>query len=188
MTDIIASGSFRVGVLYNDPPYSALNQQGVLEGFDIALLRLIAEVWDVELVLSQVTRQNALGKLNSRAVDAVASALVRYREVDELVEFSQTYLTGRQALMVRADSNYTTVQSLLGSRLGYVIGTRAEAALRIWEERLGFALNSQFYLTLDQAFGALSSGEIEAVIGEAQALLRVTDRIPAPYAFWRTRF
>lgn len=178
VADIVASGSFRVGVLYNDPPYSALNQQGALQGLDIELLRLIAEVWDVELVLTQVTRQNALDRLNSRSVDAVASAFVRYRALDALVEFSQTYLTGRQALMVRADSDYTTIQSLLGSRMGYVIGTRAEAALRIWEERLGFSLNSQFYLTLDQAFGALSSGEIEAVLGEAQALQRVTRPYP----------
>ena len=178
VADIVASGSFRVGVLYNDPPYSALNRQGELQGLDIELLRLIADVWDVELVLSQVTRQNALDRLNSRSVDAVASAFVRYRALDALVEFSQTYLIGRQALMTRADSDYATIQSLLGSRMGYVIGTRAEAALRIWEERLGFSLNSQFYLTLDQAFGALSSGEIEAVLGEAQALQRVASPYP----------
>lgn len=178
VADIVDSGSFRVGVLYNDPPYSALNQQGALQGFDIELLRLIADVWDVDLVLSQVTRQNALDRLNSRSVDAVAAAFVRYRVLDEVVEFSQTYLTGRQALMVRADSDFTTVQSLVGSRLGYVIGTRSEEALRIWQERLGSSLNSQFYLTLDQAFGALSSGEIDAVIGEAHALQRVTNPYP----------
>ena len=178
VADIVASGNFRVGVLYNDPPYSALNEQGELRGFDIELLQLIADAWAVDLELTQVTRQNALERLNSRAIDAVAAAFVRYRRLDELVEFSQTYLTGKQALMVRADSSYSVPQPLVGSRLGYVIGTRAEEALRIWEGRLGVELNAQFYLTLDKAFGALSSGEVEAVIGEELALLRVTSPYP----------
>lgn len=178
IADIVASGVFRVGVLYNDPPYSALNNQGELHGFDIDLLRLIVDVWDVELALTQVTRQNALDKLDGRSVDAVASAFVRYRSLDELVEFSQSHLTGRQVLMVRADSNHTAPQMLVGSRIGYVIGTRAEDALQLWQGRLGLSLYSQFYLTLDDAFGALSSGEVEAIIGEYQALLRISSPFP----------
>ena len=174
VADIVASGEFRVGVLYNDPPYSELSQLGTLRGFDIELLRLIAETWDVDLALTQVTRQNALERLDNRMVDALASALVHYRSLDKRVEFTQTYLTGRQALMVRADSAYDHPHALVSSRIGYVIGTRAEEALRIWEGQLGIPLNSQSHLTLDKAFAALSKGEVEAVIGEEQDLLRVT--------------
>ena len=102
VADIVATGEFRVGVLFNEPPYSELSQLGALGGCDIELLRLIAETWDVELALTQVTRQNAIERLNNRMVDALASALVHYRSLDNRVEFTQTYLTGKQALMVKS--------------------------------------------------------------------------------------
>ena len=174
VADILDKGVFRIGVLYNDPPYSELNWQGELRGFDIELLRLIAETWETELEFIQVTRQNALAKLNNREVDAVASAFVHYREFDDRLEFTQTYLTGRQALMVRADSAFTTPTALHSSRIGYVLGTRAEAALGLWQNRLGISLNAQHYLTLNKALAALSSGSVDAVIGEEQDLLLVT--------------
>ena len=98
---------------------------------------MIAETWETELKFMQVTRQNALAKLNSREVDAVASAFVHYRALDDRLEFTQTYLTGRQALMVRADSAFTTPTALHSSGIGYVLGTRAEAALGLWQNGWG---------------------------------------------------
>ena len=170
LADIQQRGSFRVGVLYNDPPYSELSFRGELQGFDAALLRLIAETWGVELEWVQVTRQNALDRLNRGAVDAVASAFVHYRHLDADVTFSQTYLRGRQSLMVAAAEPSESPAAFIDRPIGYVIGTRAEWALQIWEAQLGVTLQRRVYLTLDRAFAALTQGEVAAVLAEAQAL------------------
>ena len=106
IAEITSSGIFRVGVLYNDPPYSEFTFQGELRGFDVDLLRKIAAEWDCELDLVQVTRLNALDVLNSGQAHALAAAILRYRERDLEVEFSQTYLQGAQALLVREDSPF----------------------------------------------------------------------------------
>ena len=174
VTDIINSGVFRVGVLYNEPPYSQLTLQGELRGFDIDLLRLIAEAWESDVEFIQVTRENALDQLRHGRAHAVASAFVHYRHLDEQLEFSQSYLLGRQEMMVRADSPYQSPSELTGQPVGYVIGTRSETALSLWSARQGAGVNHQFYLNLDRAFAALAGGAIEGLVAERQELLRVT--------------
>lgn len=174
IADITDAGSFRVGVLYNDPPFSEFTFQGEVHGFEVDLLRKIAAEWDSELVLVHVTRLNAQDKLNNGEAHALASAIVRYRDRDAEVEFSQTYLHGAQAILVHADSPYTALSELQSQQLGYVIGERTEKATDIWSARTGSALNLQPFLTLDRAVAALIQGEISAVIAEEQALYRVT--------------
>lgn len=174
LASIQQSGVFRVGILYNAPPYGELTSQGQLRGFDAELMRLVAAGWEVELDFVQVTRQNALDLLNRGAVDAVVSAFVHYRHLDAELEFTQTYLTGRQAMMVPADSEFQVPTALVHQPIGYVIGTRAELALQLWEKRLGISLNRRYYLTLDQALAALIQGEIAGVTAEEQDLLRVS--------------
>ncbi|MCY4017826.1 MAG: transporter substrate-binding domain-containing protein [Chloroflexi bacterium] len=174
VAEIAEQGELRAGVLFNDPPYSELSLQGEVRGFDVEVLRLMAETWEVDLKLVQVTRQNAIEQLEAGDVHVVASALVHYRELGEEVEFTQTYLTGRQGLMVRADSAYASPSSLIIRKIGFVLGTRAETALGHWEARREVALDKAHYLTLDKAMAALSRGEVEAVIGEEQDLLQVS--------------
>jgi len=173
VAEIIESGAFRVGVLYNEPPYSEFTLQGELRGFDIDLVRLITETWGSDVEFIQVTRENALDRLNRGRVHAVASAFVHYRDLDDQLEFSQTYFLSRQAMMVRADSLFESLTELSSHSVGYVIGTRSEKALSLWSARLDASLNLKFYLTLDRAFAALTGGEIEGLVAEEQDLLRV---------------
>ena len=174
IAEITASGIFRVGVLYNEPPYSEFTLQGRLRGFDIDLLRKVAAAWGSELELLQVTRLNALDKLNAGDVHALASAIVRYRDRDAELEFSHTYLQGAQALLVHAESPYTALAELPRQQLGYVIGTRSENAIALWSEQTGTTLNLRHFLTLDRAVAAVMQGDISAVIAEKQSLHRVT--------------
>jgi len=174
IAEIAATGILRLGLLYNDPPYSEFTFQGELRGFDIDLLRKVAAEWDCELEFAQVTRLNALEMLNSGDVHALASAIVRYRDRDAELEFSQTYLQGAQALLLREDSPFQARSELLDQPIGYVQGTRAEKATEIWSAQTGGTLNLQPYLTLDRAVAAVMQGEISAVVAEKQALNRVT--------------
>ncbi len=171
--DIAASGILRVGVLYNDPPYSELTLRGEISGFDADLLRLMAAAWGSEIEFVQVTRLNALDKLNSGQVHAVASAIVHYRDLATAVDFSQSYLRGKQALLAAANSPYTTPAELSGQAIGYVLGSRSEKALTIWRDRLGKELNLRPYLTLDRGLAALTRSEIAGLVAEEQALLRL---------------
>lgn len=178
LADIIATGTFRAGVLYNAPPYSEFTLQGELRGSDIELLRLMATEWSSDIEFVQVTRQNALAALTSGKVHTVATALVHYRDAPDEIEFTQAYQLGRQAIMVSAESQFTAPAELANRAVAYVIGTRAEIALALWRDQSQIELDLREHLNLDRAFTALSSGDVDAVIGEAQALMRVTADYP----------
>lgn len=178
VANIQQSGVFRVGILYNEPPYGELNVRGEIRGFDAELASLIAETWEVEIEFYQVTRQNALEMLNVGTVDAVMSAFIHHRSYDTQVEFSQSYLIGEQSMMVLADSEFEAPTALINRSIGYVIGTRAEQALQKWGTQLGIPLNSQFFVTLDQAYVALAQGEVAGIVGETQELLWVSRNEP----------
>lgn len=174
VADIIRSAVLSVGVLYNEPPYSEFTSQGDLRGFDIELMRLVADLWDTDIEFVQITRENALAKLNRADVDIVASAFVHYRDLDDRLEFSQTYLMGKQVMMVRADNPVKAPIELIGERVGYVIGTRSQKALSLWSASLNASLNLQQYWNLDLALAALDRGDIVGLVAEEQALLHLT--------------
>ena len=181
LAEISAGGAFRVGILYNEPPYSELTLQGELRGFDVDLLRLIAETWDSEIEFLQVTRLNALDHLNSGRVHAVATALLRYRDLDEEADFTQTYLQGVQSMLVQSSSDFASPLDLQGRGLGYVIGTRTEKALELFGARLPVEAQMRHFLTLDRAVAALARGEIDGLVAEDQALRRAIAEEPAAY-------
>ncbi len=174
VAEIIESGVFRVGLLFNDPPYSELTLRGAVSGFNADLLRNIAKLWESEIEFIQVTRLNAIEKLNRGEAHAVASALVHYRDLDAAVDFSHTYLQGKQSLLVAADSPFATSADLVDQTIGYVLGTRSERVLAIWQDRLGNELSLRPYLTLDRAIAAVARAEVAGVLAEEQALLRLT--------------
>lgn len=170
---IVRDGRVRVGVLFNEPPFGELTVRDEVRGFDADLARKMAELWGVEVVFVQVTRQNGLDMVRSGAIDLLMGAQVRRRELDALVEFSLPYRISRQAVMVRNDDPAENIFNLTNRTLGYVLGTPAEQALRSWQARTGITLNTQPYLTLDQALSALFAGEVDGIVGRVEDLLRV---------------
>lgn len=170
---IVRDGRVRVGVLFNEPPFGELTVRDEVRGFDADLARKMAELWGVEVVFVQVTRQNGLDMVRSGAIDLLMGAQVRRRELDALVEFSLPYRISRQAVMVRNDDPAENIFNLTNRTLGFVLGTPGELALRNWQARTGITLNTQPYLTLDQGLSALFAGEVDGIVGRVEDLLRV---------------
>lgn len=163
----------RVGVLYNEPPFGILNIRGDISGFDADLARKLAETWGVELQLVQVTRQTWQEMLNSDQVDLVLAARVHSRELDTEVEFSQTYYPGKQMMMVREGDGATLLGHMEGRKVGVVVGTRGETAVRQWLERSGLNVTVTSYFTLDQAAAGLLANEVDGIVETEIKLARL---------------
>jgi polar amino acid transport system substrate-binding protein len=166
-------GVMRVGLLYNAPPFGQLNIQGELTGFDADLGRALAESWAVQFVPTQVTRQNAVERLQSGAVDLLIAAQIHRRDMDGTVEFSQTYFRDTQSLMVRADDSASRLGDMANRRIGYVLGSPSFEAISLWQQRNGIGVTLQSYVTLSEAFAALVNNEVDGVVDSRTQLLRV---------------
>lgn len=167
-------GEVRVGILYNEPPFGELNLRGEVSGFDADIAREMADLWDVDLRFQQVTRQNAVDTLLADQVDMLVAAQVQRRDLDDLVEFSQSYFPGRQSLIVRNEEGEGAVMltHMQDRKVGVVMGTPGEQAAETWIAQSGMNIEIFRYLTLDQALVALFAREIDGVTANRIRLLR----------------
>lgn len=166
-------GVMRVGVLFNEPPYSSFGLRGEVVGYEPALARAMAELWGIEVEFVQVTRINRIDLLRAGTVDLLMATVVQDRDLESQVTFSQPYRVERQAMLVREDSNARTPSNLAGLPVGVVVGTPTELALAEWQTRTGVPLVIRTYFTLDRAYSALFAGEIEGVAGRDTHLRQV---------------
>jgi ABC-type amino acid transport substrate-binding protein len=177
---IQANGVVRVGILYNAPPFGEFNIRGEVAGYDADLARSLAETWEVDVEFVQVTRQpeRSVQLLRSGQIDMLIAAQVHRRELDALVEFSQTYYMGQQSIMVLADDEAASPHDMNGRALGVVIATPAEQAVHRWLGRSGVSSPVQTFLTLDRAYIALANGDIDGVVDSAFRLRQVALQRP----------
>ncbi|NWG15602.1 MAG: transporter substrate-binding domain-containing protein [Chloroflexi bacterium] len=186
-------GKVRVGLLYNLPPFGELNVRGQVAGFDADLARSLVETWGLTFEPVQITRQIALDALRNGDVDMVIAAQVHRRELDGMVEFSQTYFPTAQTMLVRADDGAAVLADMTGRRVGVVMGYPGEQAAAIWQQRSGISVTVTTYLTLDRAVVALLVGEVDGVVENRVQLTRVVPDLsqvrlldepvsPEPYA------
>lgn len=192
IAQIQRDGQVRVGILYNEPPFGELNIRGEVVGFDATLGRAFAELWGVNAVFVQVTRQNAFQKLIGNEVDLLLAAQVHYRGQDARVEYSQSYYRGGQAMMVRLDDPAQTLAEMNNRRVGVVMGTAAVQAISEWQRRGRVNIVVQQYISLDEAIVGLVNNEVDGIVDKRYPLrerilpdrVRVLDDTvqPEPYA------
>lgn len=174
------TGVLRVGILYNEPPFGTLDVRGNPSGFDADLANSLATAWGVETQFTQVTRQAQTIEtmLEDGDVDIVLAAMPHDRDLDQRIEFSQTYYDNAYALMVLAEDEVNSPEAMTGRPVGVVIATPAEQALIDWITRSGTPVSVQTYLTLDRAYVALINGEIAGVVDVSHRLARVSAQQP----------
>lgn len=167
---IAETGIVNVGILYNEPPFSELNILGMVSGYDADIANSIAKVWEVDTNFVQITRdpRQTAEMLRTGEIDLVIASQVHYRNLDQFMEFSQTYYISQKAVMVMADSGVETFADLSGQRLGVVVATpTAELAHQVDGAEI------VTYMTVDEAYRALIRGDVVAIAESEHSLVRV---------------
>jgi ABC-type amino acid transport substrate-binding protein len=186
-------GVLRVGVLYNNPPFSLLTTGGQLEGFEPELVRAMGETWGVEVTFVQVTRQTGIPHLLNGNVDMLAATVPHRRESHELVDFSQAVFRSGYLMLVPDDSSIEGIADLDGQAVGIV----EAASFDVIGERArdeGVTPTAQQFGSTSEAVDALLEGEVSAVVARREALMLATQNHPEltmrseflllePYAF-----
>src|SRR5690242_6801066 len=119
-------GKLLAGVKLDTPPFGFLDDKNEPVGFDIELVRRIAAHIGVPVELVKVTSATRIPLLVSGNVDLVAASMTHTRERDKAIDFSITYYTGGQSLMVPKTSTITGVKDLGGKQVAVQQGTTLE--------------------------------------------------------------
>ncbi|PJF36508.1 MAG: hypothetical protein CUN49_05035 [Candidatus Thermofonsia Clade 1 bacterium] len=163
-------GRLVVGMPFNRKPFSGINAQGVVEGFEADIARAIAEDWGFPLELRHVTRHTAEAMLRSGAIDLLMGQQIIRRDAPDYLDFSYPIFVGLQVALAMADSPLRSISELNGQSVGLIIGSSGEEAFLAWSAANALQVDVQRYAMLDDALAALGARQIAAVVDDRWAL------------------
>lgn len=143
-------------------PFEFKDDQGEDTGYDIDLLRAIADGAALDLVVVDLPFEGILGSLEAGDCDVVASAVTITDERATQVDFTDSYFDADQSLLVKADraSEFADLADLEGGTIGVQSGTTGETYAN--DNNPGAEVKS--FEDSDGLFAALESGDIDAIL------------------------
>lgn len=124
MQKIKSSGKLTVGTASGFPPYEFLDTSASdgkkIDGIDIKLAEAVAKKLGVKLEIQDMTFQSLLSSLTTGKVDIAVSAINPTEERKKTVDFSDSYLEGKQTLLVRKEDagKYKALSDFDEKRIG----------------------------------------------------------------------
>jgi len=154
------------GVKNDTPPFGYLDDKNEVVGFDVDIVREIAKALDVDLELVKVTSPTRIPLLVSGNIDLSAASMTHTREREGAIDFSITYYTGAQSLLVPADSPIKGLGDLAGKTVAVQQGTTLEKTLAT----LAPDAKVQSFRDYTTAWLALRQGRADAFTGSYDVL------------------
>ena len=105
------------------PPYEMTTDSGDFEGIDIEVAGAIAEKLGLELVVDDMDFDAALLAAQQGKSDIVMAGVSVTEERQQVMEFSDSYATGVQVVIVPEDSDIASVDDIADKMIGTQRGT-----------------------------------------------------------------
>ena len=181
------SGSISVGLEGTYPPFSFVDTDGKLTGFEVELSEALAKELGVKARLQPTKWDGILAALESKRLDIVVNQVTISDERKKKYDFSEPYtVSGIQALVLTKNKDtLKTAQDLAGKKVGVGLGTNYEQWLK---DNVPKAI-IKTYDDDPSKFQDLRVGRIDAILIDRLAALeyarKAKDTIAAGDAFSR---
>ena len=150
------------------PPYESIGDDGSYVGIDIEIAQAIADKLGKELVVENMDFDAIINSVSTGKADMGMAGLTVTDERLQSVDFSTSYATGVQAIIVAEDSPITSVDDLYAEGAAYKVGVQISTTADIYfsgdiDDGLTTCTVEQ-YQTGAEAVTSLTTGKIDAVI------------------------
>lgn len=170
---LISAGALTV---CSDIPYEPFEYEegGDYTGFDIDLVREIATSLDLEVTIKDV----GFDGLQSGAVlaagqcDMAASAMTITEEREKNLDFSDPYYDSKQSLLAPTGSGVTSIDDLVGKKVGVQQGTTGAAYA---QENVPDGVEVVSFPSDAELYPAIQSGSVDAVLQDLPVNLGHTE-------------
>jgi len=157
-TTVLAEKTLTVAVNANWPPMQLKDGKGNVSGYEIDLLKAIAQEAGFKVKIVNVSWRNIFNDLNAGKYDAVMASVSMTDARKEKFDFSDSYFTAEQILLVPKSKASSQLQ---GKTMAvFKLTTGAEAV------RSTQGCNISYYTCeeTDQAFKDLSKGFVDGIL------------------------
>jgi cystine transport system substrate-binding protein len=126
------AGVINVGLEGTYPPFSYVDENGKLAGFEVEFSEALAQKLGVKVKLQPTKWDGILAALESKRLDAVVNQVTISEERKKKYDFSVPYtVSGIQALTQKKDQGkFKTAADLGGHKVGVGLGTNYEQWLK----------------------------------------------------------
>lgn len=142
------------------PPYEYVDDDGNIIGIDAEIAAAIAEKLGMELEIKDMEFDSLITACAGGSVDMVLADMTVTDERKESVNFSDSYATGIQVIIVKEDSEIATADDLDGKTIGVQSGTTGDIYCR---DDYGEDSVKQ-YNNGALAVAALQNGQVDCVV------------------------
>ena len=105
------------------PPYEMTTDSGEFEGIDIETAQASADKLGLELQIDDMDFDAALLAVQQGKSDMVMAGVTVTDERQNVMDFTDSYATGIQSIIVKEDSDIASVDDLAGKKIGTQRGT-----------------------------------------------------------------
>ena len=161
-----ASGKLTMATEATFPPYEYYDGDAIV-GIDVEVAQAIAAKLGMELEVTDIAFDSIIPGIQTGKYDMGMAGMTVTDERKEQVNFSDSYATGVQVVIVKDDSAITSVDDLFADGADTVVGTQAGTTGFIYAtsdiEDAGLGTVKSFGKTTD-AVEALKNGQVDCVI------------------------
>ena len=162
----VESGKLHMATNAAFPPYEMTDDNGGFEGIDVEIATAIADKLGLELVVDDMDFSSVINAVQGGKEDIAMAGLTVNEERKQNVDFTASYATGVQVVIVPEDSDITTVDDLSNDKM---IGTQEATTGYIYcsdtPENGGYGEDHVVaYTNGATAIQALLGGKVDAVV------------------------
>lgn len=133
---VMTEGLVRVGVRFDNPPLSFIEEDGDWVGFDVDLANALADQLGVEIEMVRVDETTRISFLQESKIDMAVASMNHTRTRDDTVDFSITYFWDNQSFLVRKGT-YASLDELFGEKVAANAGSSAVPSWKAYVEARG---------------------------------------------------
>ena len=119
----VETGKLTMATNATFPPYEMTTDSGEIEGIDVDTAKAIAEKLGLELQIDDMEFDAALLSVQQGKADIVMAGVTVTDERKAVMDFSDSYATGIQSIIVPNDSDIASPDDLAGKKIGTQRGT-----------------------------------------------------------------
>ena len=153
-----SNGTLKVGTNAEFPPYEYYEDNKVT-GIDMDIMQAIADELGMDMQVEDMQFDAIIAAVSSGKVDVGASGFTVTEDRKKNVDFTDTYATATQVIIVKEDSEIAGPDDLEGKKIGVQLGTTGDIYASDIKDAEVEQYNKGF-----EAVQALTQGKIDAVV------------------------
>lgn len=165
----VTEGELHMATNASFPPYEMVADDGSFEGIDVEIATAIAEKLGLTLVVDDMDFGSVITSVQTGKDDIAMAGLTVNEERKENVDFTDSYATGVQVIIVPEDSDIQSVDDLEGKMIGCQESTTGYIYCSDTPENGGYGEeNVTAFPNGANAVQALLSGKVDCVVIDSQ--------------------